>query len=73
MESDDDTVPKDSAMADWGPIFKEAGAKISRPFTILHEDLARKAMEEAGFVDIESRDFKVRRITWYFGQRKLGC
>ncbi|KAF4451325.1 demethylmenaquinone methyltransferase [Fusarium albosuccineum] len=25
MESDDDTVPKRSAMADWGPIFKEAG------------------------------------------------
>lgn len=73
MESDDDTVPKDSAMADWGPIFKEAGAKISRPFTILHEDLARKAMEEAGFVDIESRDFKVRQTTWYLGQRKLGC
>ncbi|KAJ4186399.1 hypothetical protein NW755_007694 [Fusarium falciforme] len=64
MESDDDTVPKDSAMADWGPIFKEAGAKISRPFTILHEDLARKAMEEAGFVDIESRDFKAPVGAW---------
>ena len=71
MESDDDTVPKDSAMADWGPIFKEAGAKISRPFTILHEDLARRAMEEAGFVDIESRDFKVCQIIWHLGQREL--
>ncbi|RSL45560.1 hypothetical protein CEP53_010721 [Fusarium sp. AF-6] len=64
MESDDDTVPKDSAMADWGPIFKEAGVKIGRPFTILHEDLARKAMEEAGFVDIESKDFKAPVGAW---------
>ncbi|KAM0430082.1 hypothetical protein ACHAPT_006088 [Fusarium lateritium] len=64
LESDDNTVPEDSAMADWGPIFKEAGAKIARPFTILHEDLARKAMEEAGFVDIESRDFKAPVGAW---------
>ncbi|KAF4998317.1 hypothetical protein FDECE_11834 [Fusarium decemcellulare] len=59
IESNDDTVPEGSAMADWGPIFKKAGVKIGRPFTVLHEDLARGTMKEAEFVDIESRDFKI--------------
>ncbi|KAJ3523011.1 hypothetical protein NM208_g12618 [Fusarium decemcellulare] len=64
MQSDDDTVPERSAMADWGPIFKEAEVQIGRPFTVLHEDLAWSTMKEAGFAPVGSwtKDKKLPEI-----------
>lgn len=59
IESDDGTVKKDSALDRWGNIFIEASKKTGRTFTVLDEGIQRKAMEEAGFVDIEEWNFKV--------------
>lgn len=59
IESDDDTVKETSAMGQWGKFFIEGGKKLGRPFTVLTDDMQKKGMEEAGFVDIEELNFKV--------------
>ncbi|KAJ4002759.1 hypothetical protein NW766_012689 [Fusarium irregulare] len=58
VESDDNSVLPGSAMSQWQKFFVEGGRKIGRPFTVFEDRLQRKAMEEAGFVDIEERNFK---------------
>ncbi|KAF4945306.1 hypothetical protein FGADI_12046 [Fusarium gaditjirri] len=58
VESDDGTVLPDSALSQWEKFFVEGGRKIGRPFTIFEENIQREGMKEAGFVDIEERDFK---------------
>ncbi|KAF5724613.1 mRNA 3 end-processing YTH1 [Fusarium mundagurra] len=58
LESDDDTVKEGSAMSEWGKFFIEGGKRLGRTFTILDDDLQKKAMEDAGFTDIQTRDFK---------------
>lgn len=59
MESDDGTVDDKSAMHQWGKFFIQGGRKLGRTFTVIDDKVQRKAMEEAGFVDIEERDCKV--------------
>jgi hypothetical protein len=46
-------------LSQWGEFFVEGGRKLGRPFTIFEEGIQKAAMREAGFVDIEERDFKV--------------
>jgi hypothetical protein len=58
LESDDDTVKEGSAMSEWGKFFIEGGKRLNRTFTILDDDLQRKGMEDAGFTDLQTRDFK---------------
>ena len=58
-ESDDDTIPKDSAMAQWAGIFIEGGRRIGRTFEVLPLNLQRKAMEAAGFKEIQEKPIKV--------------
>lgn len=58
MESDDGTVTEKCAINEWGKFFIEGGKKLGRTFTILDDDLQRKCMEEAGFVDIQTWDLK---------------
>ncbi|KAF5004806.1 hypothetical protein FDECE_8705 [Fusarium decemcellulare] len=58
MESDDGTVTERCAINEWGKFFIEGGRKLGRPFTIIDEDLQQRYMEEAGFVDIKTWDFK---------------
>jgi len=60
FESDDDTVTDHTAFGQWGKIFAEGQKKTGRPFTVVREDLQRKGMEEAGFVDIQEFEFKVK-------------
>lgn len=59
FESDDGTVHATSALDQWGKFFVEGGRAIGRPFTVFEEGIQKKAMEAAGFVDVEVRDFKV--------------
>lgn len=59
FESDDGTVTESSALAQWGRFFVGGGEKIGRPFTVFDDDSQVKGMEEAGFVNIEKKDFKV--------------
>lgn len=56
--SPDDTVKEASALDQWGRVFREGGNKLGRTFTVYEEDLQRKAMEAAGFVDIQFRDIE---------------
>ncbi|KAJ3540902.1 hypothetical protein NM208_g3735 [Fusarium decemcellulare] len=58
IESDDGTVLKKSALSQWENFFVEGGRKLDRPFTIFEDGIQREAMREAGFVDIEEKDFK---------------
>ncbi|KAF7563705.1 hypothetical protein G7046_g392 [Stylonectria norvegica] len=62
--SDDGTLPESSAIAQWGPLFIEGGEKIGRSFTIVDDGTQRKAMEDAGFVDIQEKLIKVPSGGW---------
>jgi len=60
-ESDDGTVTETMALGQWGKIFIEGGRQAGRTFTVVSDELQRKAMEAAGFVDIQERNIKVWR------------
>lgn len=65
FESDDGSVSDTSAMNEWAKLFTRGGQLLGRPFTVLEEDMQRKYMEEAGFVDIQVWDFKVSGISFW--------
>lgn len=58
-ESDDDTVAETSALGQWGKIFLNFGESIGRPFSIVPDETQKKAMQVAGFVDIDEANYKV--------------
>ncbi|XEU96016.1 hypothetical protein FSHL1_001301 [Fusarium sambucinum] len=58
IESDDNTVLPGSAMSQWQNFFVEGGRKMGRTFKVFQDGIQKKAMQEAGFVDIEERNFK---------------
>lgn len=58
--SDDGTVTPDSAMSIWTKLFADGGKKLNRPFTILTDNLQQRAIEEAGFIDIQVTNSKVK-------------
>ena len=60
FESDDGTLGE--AMAQWGEIFVEGGKKIGNTFTVYGEGIQRKAMEQAGFINIQEQEFKVSHL-----------
>ncbi|KAL2214259.1 S-adenosyl-L-methionine-dependent methyltransferase [Sarocladium strictum] len=74
VKSDDGTVKEDSALGQWGKFFLRGGEKSGRPFTVFEDGLQRKAMEAAGFVDIEEFNFKTPHGTWPKdkGMKQLG-
>lgn len=59
FQSDHMPIPEDSALGQWGKFFVEGGKIIGRPFTVVDDDLQRKGMEAAGFVDIQEFEYKV--------------
>lgn len=58
--SEDGTVTPEMALGQWGKIFLEGGRKLGRTFDILGTELQRKSLQEAGFVDIQEKELKVR-------------
>ena len=60
IKSDDCVLPETSALYEWGRFFVEGGKKLGRSFTVVPDDVQRKAMEAAGFVDIQTKNVKVR-------------
>ncbi|KAK1777729.1 S-adenosyl-L-methionine-dependent methyltransferase [Copromyces sp. CBS 386.78] len=64
FSSDDGTVKEGSPLDQWGKVFREGGKKIGRTFEVYEQDLQRKGMEAAGFVDIEFKDFRLPIGTW---------
>ncbi|KAH6871785.1 S-adenosyl-L-methionine-dependent methyltransferase [Thelonectria olida] len=69
MESDDGSVTETCAINEWGKFFIEGGKKINRPFTVLKDELQRKGMEEAGFVDIQTWNLKAPIGGWAKDQK----
>ncbi|KAM0232010.1 hypothetical protein ACHAPO_008044 [Fusarium lateritium] len=69
MESDDDSIPDGSAMQRWGEVFEEGGQRAGRSFSMIREDVQRKSMEEAGFVNIHVVDLKAPVGGWHAEER----
>lgn len=61
VESEDGSITETSAMGQWGPIFVHFGETIGRSFTVVADGTQRKAMEAAGFIDIQEEELKVRQ------------
>lgn len=59
MVSDDNTVAPDSALAQWDKIFIEASKKIGNSFTVVADQVQKRAIEEAGFINIKEWNGKV--------------
>ncbi|EEY17093.1 conserved hypothetical protein [Verticillium alfalfae VaMs.102] len=65
IRSDDDSITPDTAMASsWSRLFVEGAEKFGRSFTVLSDELQRKGMQEAGFVDLHEVNFKVPIGDW---------
>lgn len=62
ISSDDKTVDSNSAMGHWGKFFLEGSKKIGTSFTVVEDGTQRKAMEAAGFINIQEFDFRVSFI-----------
>ncbi|KAK3348395.1 S-adenosyl-L-methionine-dependent methyltransferase [Neurospora tetraspora] len=60
----DGTMAKTSAMAQWGPIWKEVGRKTGLEFHVVSSDTMEKGMENAGFTNITSEDYYVPGTPW---------
>ncbi|KAF5251728.1 hypothetical protein FANTH_3338 [Fusarium anthophilum] len=69
MESDDNSIPDDSAMKRWGEVFEEGGQRAGRSFSMIREDVQRRSMEEAGFVNIHVVDLKAPVGGWHTEER----
>ncbi|KAK3399766.1 S-adenosyl-L-methionine-dependent methyltransferase [Sordaria brevicollis] len=63
--SDNGSIKPGSALHQWGKVFKEGGRKLGRPFSIYEDDLQRKGMEAAGFVDIQIKDIQCPMGVWH--------
>ncbi|KAK4663986.1 uncharacterized protein QC763_501060 [Podospora pseudopauciseta] len=59
LYSEDGTVTEDSPMGTWTKVFKEAKKKFGRTFFPIEEDVQRRGIEKAGFVNITVKDIKV--------------
>lgn len=46
-------------MGQWGKLFIEGSKKLGSSVTVVEDGTQKKAMEEAGFVNVQEFDFKV--------------
>ena len=60
IKSDHTEIAPTSALGQWGRIFTEGAKKFGRSFSVIEDELQRKGMEAAGFVDIQTFSYKVR-------------
>lgn len=59
FESDDGSVKENSALSQWGKLFAEGGRMLGRSCSLFEEEIQRRGIEEAGFVDLQEANFKV--------------
>lgn len=57
--SDEGLIAPGSPMAEWSKVFWAGGEKFGRTFRVIEDDVQKKGMEAAGFVDVTVWDFKV--------------
>ncbi|SPO04198.1 related to TAM domain methyltransferase [Cephalotrichum gorgonifer] len=62
--SDYEPIPDTTALGQWSKVFAEGGKKIGRSFTIVEDGTQRKAMEEAGFVNIQEYNYQRPLGSW---------
>ena len=55
--SDDGSLPDDSPLAKWGPMFIECAKRAGRSIETVNE--FRPAIEKAGFINVQEDYFKV--------------
>ncbi|AEO66840.1 uncharacterized protein THITE_2115309 [Thermothielavioides terrestris NRRL 8126] len=70
----DKGIPEDSALGQFHKVFWEGGKKFGRTFRVVEDDIQRKYMEEAGFVDLVVKDIKCPLGDWPLdpAQKELG-
>ncbi|KAM0547311.1 hypothetical protein ACHAPJ_010446 [Fusarium lateritium] len=64
ISSPDNTVRPESAMGHWGKFFIEGGKKLGATFTGVDDGTQRKAMEDAGFINIQEFRFRNPIGSW---------
>ncbi|KAM5358849.1 hypothetical protein ACJZ2D_014947 [Fusarium nematophilum] len=64
FECDDETIRPGSPQEKWWELFKAAGDKMERSFTIAEDDTLRKSMEENGFTNIKEYPSKIPVGRW---------
>ncbi|EAA30865.1 UMTA [Neurospora crassa OR74A] len=60
----DGTMPNDSAMAQWGPIWREVGRKTGLNVTVVSSGTMENGMRKAGFTNIVSEDHYAPIAPW---------
>lgn len=60
--SDDGTVSSNPVLMKWNDLFREAGLKTGRSFTVVADDVQTKCIEAAGFTDIKVVPMKVSEV-----------
>ena len=60
--SDDGTVKEGDIMYEWSKVFIGAGEMMGRTFTIARN--SKQLLEEAGFVDVVKKAYKIPVGTW---------
>lgn len=58
FRSDDGSVNDKTAMGKFGQFFIDGGKKMGRSMTVVEDEIQRKGIEAAGFVNIHEEDFK---------------
>jgi Methylase involved in ubiquinone/menaquinone biosynthesis len=61
---DAEPIPEGSTLDIYNKAFSEAGKKAGRTFDVLPDDIQKKGMEAAGFVDIQVKDIKIPFGPW---------
>ncbi|KAJ5832524.1 hypothetical protein N7474_000835 [Penicillium riverlandense] len=56
IESDDGSLPPDSALANWGPYMEDCGARAGRPCDLIHT--MSSSIRDVGFVDMHEQVYK---------------
>jgi len=62
LRCDDGTADKSPAWRTWNELFNESGKKTGAVFTVVADDIQRKAAAAAGYTDIQMKTFKVRYL-----------
>lgn len=64
FRSDDGTTDNVPALQRWNDLYVKAGAMTGAPFTVVADDLQRKAVTAAGYVEMESKTMKIPTSGW---------
>lgn len=66
VRSDDNTVTSNTASGQWAHIFEEGGRRLgsTASFNPVTENLLRKGIDEAGFVNIHEETYKIPLSEW---------